>query len=329
MSLLIRQQPRLLWRLCQSRAFSTSYRLWAEQPAKDTPKPIADAATSKSVTPAPKFVPPSPLADAPRSYGKRLDSFTPTPLSRPIGLAYPPEAGQNTGIDFRTLKQRRDDFVDYDKHLERRQNLYNKISRPYFRDWGNMQFHKGKTFIAPPRLFRGELSLFFPNLYGRTLLKTDTTPRDTTPVLRGRVSVVSVFSSLWAENQCKTFVSPESNPAVEQAIAESGGRAQHVRVNIEEDALKAFLVKLWMGRLRRQVGGEENYERYFLVRKGVSDEIREAIGLLNSKVGYVYLLDADCRIRWAGSGPSEDHEREGLVKGLQRLLLEDANAKKQ
>ncbi|GAW22943.1 hypothetical protein ANO14919_124900 [Xylariales sp. No.14919] len=334
-----------------------------------TPKPAADTTSSKAGPPPQKFIAPSPLADAPRSYGKRVEEFTPTPLSRPIGLPYPPEIGQNTGIDHRTLKQRRDDFVDYDKHLERRQILYvhidnsawigsallrrktatsrvtletglangvfsknyrkNKISRPYFRDWSNMQFHKGKTFIAPPRLFKGELSLFFPNLYGRTLLKTDKEPRDTTPVLRGWVSVVSVFSSLWAENQCNTFVSKESNPGVEHIIAESGGRAQHVRVNIEEDAMKAFLVRLWMGRLRRQVG-EENYGRYFLVRKGVSDEIREAVGLLNSKVGYTYLLDAECRIRWAGSGPSEGHEREGLVKNLQRLLLEgEATTKKQ
>jgi ATPase complex subunit ATP10 len=196
------------------------------------------------------------------------------------------------------------------------------MSRPYFRDWGNMQLHKGKTFIAPPRLFKGELSLFFPNLYGRTLLKTDTEPRDTTPVLRGRVSVVSVFSSMWAEDQCSTFASQKHNPAVEQIIAESGDVAQHVRVNIEEDPLKALLIRLWMGSLRRQVGGEKNWERYFIVRKGVSDEIREAVGLLNGKVGYTYLLDADCRIRWAGSGNSEDHEREGLVKGLQRLLAE-------
>ncbi|KAI0459403.1 ATP10 protein-domain-containing protein [Xylaria acuta] len=323
MSLFIRQ-PRhvLLCRLCQSRGFSTSYRHLAGQPAESTP-----TQTPKLVQ---KFTPPSPLTDAPRSYGKRVEEFTPKPLSRPIGLPYPPEAGQNTGIDFRTWKQRRDDFVNYDKHLERRQDLKNKISRPYFRDWGNLQFHKGKTFIAPPRLFKGSLSLFFPNLYGRTLSKTDKEPRDTTPVLRGRVSVVSVFSSMWAENQCKTFVSPASNPGVGQLIAESEGRAQHVRINIEEDALKAFLVRLWMGRLRREVGGEANYGRYFLVRKGVSDEIREGVGLLNSKVGYTYLLDAECRIRWAGSGLSEDHERDSLVKSIQRLLLEgEANAKKQ
>ncbi|KAI1312554.1 ATP10 protein-domain-containing protein [Xylaria venustula] len=323
MSLLPQQPARLLYRLYQPRAFSTSHRRLAGQPATPKPAPKPAAATLKDGPRPPTIIAPSPLADAPRSYGKRLEEFTPTPLSRPIGLPYPPQVGQNTGLDFRTLKQRRDDFVNYDKHLERRENLKSKMSRPYFRDWGNLRFHKGKTFIAPPRLFKGDLSLFFPNLYGRTLLKTDKEPRDTTPVLQGRVSVVSVFSGLWAEKQCNTFVSAESNAAVENTIAASQGRAQHVRINIEEDAMKAFLVRLWIGSLRRQVGGEENYERYFLVRKGISDEIRESIGLLNSKVGYTYLLDADCRIRWAGSGESEDHERDGLVKGLQRLLLEE------
>ncbi|KAI0400303.1 ATP10 protein-domain-containing protein [Xylaria palmicola] len=326
MSLLIRQQPRLLGRLCQSRAFSTSYRCLAEAP-KGAPKPAANGAASKTAPPAPKVVAPSPLADAPRSYGKKLKEFTPTPLTRPIGMPYPPQAGQNTGIDTRTWKQRRDDFVNYDKHLERREYLKNKISRPYFRDWGNLQFHKGKTFIAPPRLFRADLSLFFPNFAGRTLVKGDAAARDTTPALRGRVSVVSVFSSLWGENQCKSFVSAAANPAAELVLAGSGGRAQHVRINVEEDPLKAFLVRLWAPGLRRQVG-DGNYGRYFLVRRGVSDEIREAVGLLNSKVGYTFLVDPDCRIRWAGSGPSEDHEREGLVRGLERLLLEQEEGAK-
>jgi hypothetical protein len=90
--------------LCQWRSFSISYRRYAE---KDTPAK-----------------PPSPLDDAPRAYGKAVDHFTPKPLNRPIGLPNPPRPGENTGVDRRTLKERRDDFVDYDKHLIRRKQLY-------------------------------------------------------------------------------------------------------------------------------------------------------------------------------------------------------------
>ncbi|KAI1322198.1 ATP10 protein-domain-containing protein [Xylariaceae sp. FL0255] len=314
------RQPRLLCLLCQSRAFGTSLRRLATQPAPKSgrSRPTVVAENGGLL---PNVARHPDLENAPRSYGKRKEEFTPTPLARPIGLPYPPEAGQNTGLDLRTVRQRRDDFVDYGQHLDRRQILKEKVSRPYFRDWTNLQHHKGKTFIAPPRPFKGDLSLFFPNLYGQTLSKTDKAPRDTTPLLTGRVSVISIFSSQWAENQCRTFISREHNPAAEAVISESRGLAQHVRINIEEDALKAMVVRWFMGGLRRQVG-EENWERYFLVRRGVSDEIRECIGLLNSKVGYTYVVDRECRIRWAGSGPSEEHERDGLVKAVERLLNE-------
>src|SRR3569833_211259 len=196
------------------------------------------------------------------------------------------------------------------------------MARPYFREWSNLKFHKGKTFVAPPRLFRGDLSLYFPNLYGRTLSKTDSRPRDTTPVLAGKATVVSIFSSVWADGQAQTFVSPRYNPALQEVVRGSGGRAQLVQVNVEDNTLKYWLIRLFMGSLRKRVGGEAAWDRYFIVRKGISDEIRECIGLLNSRVVYTYLVDHHFRIRWAGSGESEPEEREGLVKGMRRLLDE-------
>ena len=93
--------------LCQRRSFSSSYRFSIEKETPFPPPPISPAA----------------LDDAPRAYGKAVDNFTPKPLNRPIGLAKPPRAGENAGIDARSLKQRRDDFVDYDKHIARRKEL--------------------------------------------------------------------------------------------------------------------------------------------------------------------------------------------------------------
>lgn len=65
---------------------------------------------------------------------------------------------------------------------------------------------------------------------------------------------------------------------------------------------------------------EEDWKRYFLVTKGVTDEMKEAIGMGNVRVGYVYLVDWDCRIRWAGSANADEGEKEGLVAGAKRLV---------
>lgn len=146
-------------------------------------------------------------------------------------------------------------------------------------------------------------------------------------MLAGKVTVVSVFSGQWAEGQAASFVSAEANPELQAALREHADKAQHVRVNIEEDKLKGFLIRLFTGSIRRAVP-EADWGRYFVVRQGLSDEVKEAIGMLNGKVGYVYLVDSECRLRWAGSGYAEGHERVGLVTGLLRLLDEDKAVKK-
>lgn len=180
-----------------------------------------------------------------------------------------------------------------------------------------MRYYKGKTFVAVPKLLRAMKSLYFPNLQGITLAS----PRkvqDTTPILQDRVSIVRVYSGTWAERQTATFT---DNPELKQIIAENKGTAQEVNFNIEENPMKAFLVRLFMYRIRRQFP-KEDHNNYFLVRRGVTDELAEAIGFLNSKVGYVYLVDGLSRIRWAGSGKAEDHERDGLIRCARRLVAD-------
>ncbi|KAN0067710.1 ATP10 domain containing protein [Elaphomyces granulatus] len=253
------------------------------------------------------------------------DDFVPPTLDRPIGLPYPPREGQNTGIDTRSFRQRRDDFVDYEKHILRRQELTKQVAKPYFREWTNMRYHQGKAFMSNQRLLKREKALYFPNLFGITLAS----PREkqnTTSLLRGKISVVSLFSSVWAEHQVITFTGPTQNPGLYEALqagsSSSGSElAQKVDINLEENSIKAWLIRMFMWRMRRNSPAEQ-HKRYFLVRKGLSNGLKEAIGMMNSKVGYIYLLDDDCRIRWAGSGHAEEIEMQSLNNGVRKLVEE-------
>jgi len=187
------------------------------------------------------------------------------------------------------------------------------MAKPYFRDFSRMskQF-KGKSWIAPSLLFKAEKSLFFPNLMGRTLSVPERV--NTTHTLFGNVSVVAVFSSAWAEKQVKTFLEglEEEVPALVE------GAAQRVDINVEENWLKAAVIKMFVPSLQSKLPVEQ-HSRYFIVTKGVSDDVRHCMGLWNGRVGYVYLVDWNCRIRWAGSGNAEREERAALIRGLTKL----------
>ena len=136
--------------------------------------------------------------------------------------------------------------------------------------------------------------------------------------------MIACFSGAWAEHQTESFVSLQSNPELHTILQQSRGKAQLVSINMEDNMLKAWLIGLFMPRLRQQME-QARHKLYFLVRKGFENEIREALGMLNGRVGYVYLLDSDCKIRWAGSGQAEEGEVDGLAKGLKRLLKDAHN----
>lgn len=128
-------------------------------------------------------------------------------------------------------------------------------------------------------------------------------------MLEGRVSVVSVFSTAWAESQCATFLA---------GLDLDTTLAQRVDINVELNPIKAALVKLFVPMIRGRLPVPQ-HERYFVVQRGLDDETRQRMGFWNGRVGYVYLLDWDCKIRWAGSGNAGVEEKAALVRGVARL----------
>lgn len=182
-----------------------------------------------------------------------------------------------------------------------------------------MRHHRGKTFLSPPKLFKAESALYFPNMMGYTLA-TPFQKTSTTSVLTGKTSIVSVFSGTWAEQQTLTFVGEKQNPALAGEVGKLEEEGlQRVWINIEEDWMKAGLIRLFLGSSKKGKSRAE-WGRSFVVRRGVGDDMKDSIGMANGKVGYVYLVDGSCRIRWAGSGDADTGERERLVGVVRRLV---------
>lgn len=48
--------------------------------------------------------------------------------------------------------------------------------------------------------------------------------------------------------------------------------------------------------------------------------LREDLGMVNKHVGYVYLLDEKCRVRWAGCADAKEEEANALANCTGVLL---------
>ena len=54
--------------------------------------------------------------------------------------------------------------------------------------------------------------------------------------------------------------------------------------------------------------------------KGISDYTMLDINMINAKVGHVFLVDTQCKIRWTGCGDATDQEKQSLVAAVKKLV---------
>ncbi|KIV98695.1 uncharacterized protein PV09_09523 [Verruconis gallopava] len=313
-SLAFDSQPRRCANCAQRiRQFHAMGPLLQEQQAQR--ETAASPAEEKPRAPAPSQIIHRPTGKLPTSPGEhwKHPGYI-EPLGRPIGHDAPPQFHDNAPIDMRDFQQRYRDFVSKERNLEKREKLKSQLSRPYFRDWSNLKFEKGKLWLGNEKLWRSDMSLWMPNLVGRTL--SGEAYKATTEVLKGKISLLAVFQRDWAQKQAETWFSPNHNAKVANLIED--GRLNLVQVNVEDAPLARAVQNMFHWFMRRSMD-KRRQENYFFIKQ-VPDSVVEEIGILNSRVGYVYLVDQDCRIRWAGCAEANEREKEALFKGAETLI---------
>jgi mitochondrial ATPase complex subunit ATP10 len=93
---------------------------------------------------------------------------------------------------------------------------------------------------------------------------------------------------------------------------------QYIQINLQENILKSFLVNLYISSIRATV--PTHRQPTYLVSSQNLEYVREAMGCLNSKIGYVYLVDEQVRIRWAGCADAMAEEAQALLSCTGVLL---------
>ncbi|KAK0542323.1 Mitochondrial ATPase complex subunit atp10 [Tilletia horrida] len=356
----------------QQPSFATSASTLAAQAAAK-PLPFLSSAPGFPFPPACIANAPTPPSSS-SSPSSRTASLSSSPASSSTGT------GTGTGAASGSTASTAKPSASSSKMQAREARIYAErkaivaeATKGYFHDFHALRAHGGKTWRAPSSLIRAERARWWPDWTGRRL--SDGSSLSTAQIMRGRTSVVSVLSSQASEEHVRSFV----RPTVATFATHPG--FQHVRINVQLSALRAFLLRIVFNSLRASVGAEAEKEAglqgqgqgsgmqeaaeraqrtYFLCTAapevparvlemeleaarqraaggasptsadaasssssattssgtshspGAEAFLRSALCLHNKHVGYVFLVDAECKIRWAGCAFAEEAEREAL-----------------
>ncbi|KAI0918667.1 hypothetical protein AcV5_002594 [Taiwanofungus camphoratus] len=217
-------------------------------------------------------------------------------LQRPLGVRDRPTT------EPKTWAQTREELMDQEKRLEKRKHLVKEATRGYFADLSATRRHGGKTWIAPRVMIREDKALYFPDIAGTTLNSEANV--HTTTLCTGKVSVIAMLSTKISELQTANFISAAHSEY------SSHPSYRYIQINLQENLLKSLLVSLFTSSIRKNIP-QVLWDTY-LVSSQNMEYIRDDLGMSNRHVGYIYLVDEQCRVRWAGCADPMPQEVEAL-----------------
>ncbi|KAJ9127862.1 hypothetical protein QFC24_000146 [Naganishia onofrii] len=153
-------------------------------------------------------------------------------------------------------------------------------------------------------------ALYFPNIQGTSLASRKTT--HTTDLFKSRISIVTILTARVSEEHANSFVADVLEDWEEDPLF------RYVQINHQSNPIKSLLLQLFVSGLKRSIP-EHRWSGY-MIAGGEWGGLKEPLGITNKHVGYIYLVDPDCKIRWAGNAYATEEERQGLRKAVAVLM---------
>ncbi|KAI3613157.1 f1f0 atp synthase assembly protein atp10 [Moniliophthora roreri] len=293
-----------------SRTWGFSSRAWY---STSNAKPKPTEPPSRPSRPAPSNVAADP------SQGPLDISGLPY-LSRPLGVRERPTTARKS-----QLQNIRESLTDEETIGRERKHLVKEgFTKGYFHDLNATRRHGGKTWIAPKVLIREDRALYLPEIAGKCL--EDSSMKHTTTMCLGKITLLSLLSTKISELHSQSFTSLALGRYLPSSATQHP-LLQHIKLNTQSNTLKAFLLTLLTRSLRAATPAHER--PFYLLSSQNLEYLREPLGIDNDRVGYVYLIDEELRIRWAGCADATLEEAKALevCTGVLLRRLEEREAK--
>ncbi|PKB99694.1 hypothetical protein RhiirA5_429307 [Rhizophagus irregularis] len=214
-----------------------------------------------------------------------------------LGVNEPPNIAHK--MDTRTLSEKLKYFFSIESNVKTREYLIKEYQTSYWKGFNELRIRGEKLWEANEEAIKADKALYMPNINARSLLKTNI---DTTNLLRDNTTLLTVFFNRFGEIQVKSFIEP--------FLAEFSNRPKI-------QLMQSFIIKLFIPNIRR-ITPQSLHKTYILLCQN-DRFLREALNIYNAYRGYVFVIDADCKIRWFAHGYATPKEIETMLKIIKDL----------
>ncbi|KAK9764687.1 hypothetical protein K7432_007618 [Basidiobolus ranarum] len=217
---------------------------------------------------------------------------------------------------FERLKDNCNEYLDYDKHLQRRRLLAEKITESYWKDFIDLNTGS-KKYEAPNKLVKAEKAMYMPNFRGKNLAKQRV---DSMTLIGGKTSLVTFCFTRFGEAHVSSYVEPW--------LKEFGAKNPNMgllEMNIQENPLKGLILRVSQPNLRRLIP-KERHETYVMYYKDI-EMIRRRLSISNAVLGWSFLVDSNHKVRWSAHGIATPAEIDALLSLAKELDKENKHKK--